>query len=64
MNKPSSYDITFCISDCNNKKCERNFKYLYKPYYIPFYSTAKLKGTKYCIEYKEKKSEQRKSERD
>ena len=55
MNKPTSYDMTFCISKCKNKKCERNFKYLVKPSYIPFYSIAKLKGTKYCIEHEEKK---------
>jgi hypothetical protein len=54
MDKPISYDITFCISECNNKKCERNFKYLVKPYNIPYYSTAYFKGSKYCIEQKEK----------
>ena len=46
--RPASYDITFCISKCNNKKCERNFSNIVKPYYIPFYSMAYLKGTKYC----------------
>lgn len=50
MNRPVSYDITFCTSKCNNKKCERNFKYLVKPLYIKYYSIAELKGTKYCIE--------------
>lgn len=57
MNKPPSYDITFCKNICENKKCIRNFKYLYKPYHIPYYSTANLKDTKYCIGYKEQDNE-------
>lgn len=57
MNRPPSYDMTFCISKCNNEKCERNFKYLIKPRYIRFYSLAKLKGTECCIQNKRDNNE-------
>ena len=57
MNKPPTYDMTFCISKCNNKKCIRNFKYLYKPPSIPYYSQAYFKNTKHCPEYKENENE-------
>lgn len=50
--RPTSYDITFCISKCDNKKCERKFSNIIKPHNIPFYSVAYLKGTKYCKEQK------------
>lgn len=59
MNKPISYDMTFCTSDCDNEKCIRNFKYLVKPYDKVFYSLAELRGTEYCMESKEECDDQR-----
>ena len=44
-----NYDITFCNRDCNNKKCQRNLKYVDKRKMFeckPFISMAEWKDCK------------------
>ena len=42
-------DITYCTSKCNRKRCERHISHRPMPWEMPYFSTADLKGTDYCI---------------
>ena len=43
-----TYDITFCVSDCKNTKCERHESHLKNADGRMFYSIAYFKGTEDC----------------
>lgn len=54
-----TYDITFCVSDCPNTKCERHESHLQNADGRGYYSVAHLKGTEYCpLREKNKKEEE------
>ena len=48
-NRWTSDDITFCVSKCNYKSCDRHLSNIHHPELL--HSFAELKNTVYCEKY-------------
>ena len=49
-----NYDITFCLRNCNNKECKRNFNYIDKEQIFKVKPYVSMSDFYDCKEFQEK----------